>query len=65
MHRWGGSDTHSYLIYAGFSKENATKEGKDEVLQRGGKYEFELTEFTPDDRSSKTTLIDRADNKLS
>ena len=57
MHRWGEKESHSYLAYAGNSKHKAMTEGQKEYVRRGGKYEYEVTEFDKD--GNRKIVIDR------
>ena len=46
MYRWGNRENHSYVTWAGTSRKRAFKESDDEEMERGGKYEAEIVEFT-------------------
>ena len=63
MHRWGDSDSHTYIIFAGLSKHKAIQNGEEEADARGGKYEYEIIEFTPDEIGTKKVIKDRAKNR--
>jgi hypothetical protein len=58
MYRWGDRESHSYVLYAGFSKHKAIKEGEDCKKDRGNKYMPEIVEFTPDDATIRKTIVD-------
>ncbi len=45
MHRWGGEDTHNYVIGVYDNYELASMEGLGHKQWRGGKYEYKITEI--------------------
>lgn len=47
MYKWGRSDSHSYVLYAGPSKHKALMVGEREEDERGGKYSSEIVECAP------------------
>ena len=50
MYRWGSHENHSYILYAGESKEKAISLGVNETKHRGGKYDPEVIEMIDDTR---------------
>ena len=60
IHRWGDEDSHSYIKYVGSLKRLAIKAGDEEKSWRGGKYEYEITEFIVNDINSRK-IIKRRD----
>jgi len=61
MYRWGSCESYSYVIYAGYSKDNAIKAGDDAYKYRGGKYSPMVVEFTPDKIETKKIVYDKTE----
>ena len=47
--RWGDDETHSYIIGVYTKKHKAQEAAKTEEEYRGGKYECEILEWTPNE----------------
>jgi len=52
MYRYGDRESHSYVVYAGFSEKDAIKAGLDNKEYRGGKYYPEVIEMSNSIRKS-------------
>lgn len=53
MYRWGDTEKHSYVLFAGFSKHKAITCGNTEKIDRGYKYMPQVLEFDPDSFNHK------------
>ena len=57
MYRYANRESHSYVTYAGFSRETAIQRGWGNKGYRGGKYYPEVVSFIPEiDESKKIEL---------
>lgn len=54
MYRYGDTEAHSYVQYAGKSQEDAIEYGDKEIEHRGGKYKYQVVEFYGDGQILKT-----------